>query len=271
MLRSLFLFTIVGTVLLAGAIGGLGGQGLPAIHGTPPISETPHVGVTAASDPSVQASAKPVPADVGSSLNFYSLISGVEGGYSLNWSFGDGTYSPAAFPVHTYSAAANYTVILRLNSTDYNGSATIHVLIHSAVETGAGYLPTDPTTASVVNFTATPTLGTPPYVGFWNFGDGTTATGLSVLHTFHTAGTYTVRVWANDSGEGSASETLTVTVTAASGTNGGTPGGNTGILIGTSIAAVAVALAGFAYLQWDKRRRPKLPGTMPAPPPKSPP
>lgn len=205
----------------------------------------------------VSATAKPTPADVGSSLNFYGIFKGFSGPTWLNWSFGDGSCSTAQYPVHAYTSPGLYTVVFWVNSTCcMTHSTTFQLQINSAVESGVSFLPTDPSTSTVVNFTATPSQGTPPYVGFWNFGDGDTATGLSVLHTFHAAGTYTVRLWANDSGAGSAPQTLQVTVTGSGGS--GFLGGNTGLLVGTSIAAVAVALLGFGYFQWDKHRRPKL-------------
>lgn len=265
--RAILLLGVAAVVLGAASMGHGGG---PATGPRPNVTaaQTPLTfHLPASADPSVQASAKPLPADVGSSLNFYSLVTGVTGGFTVNWSFGDGTHSSAQDPVHSYNAPSNYTVVLVLNSTDYNGSATIYAPINPALQAGVSFVPTNPSTDSDVNFTATPSLGTPPYIGFWNFGDGSTATGLSVLHTFHAAGTYTVRVWANDSGEGSAPQTLQVTVTNGGGTT--QPTGNTDILIGTSVAAVGVAVAGFAYFQWDKKRRPKLPTTAPpaAPPP----
>jgi PKD repeat protein len=265
--RSILLGVIV-MLLLAAALGHSGDRvtspvlDLPVGHGVTTLDRHP------TTSPTVSASAKPTPADVGSSLNFYGIFSGFTVPYSLNWSFGDGTYSSTQSPEHTYSVAANFTVVFTVSgSCCETTNATFYVLINPTVQSGVSFVPTNPTTSSVVNFTATPTLGTPPYVGFWNFGDGATATGLSVLHTYHTAGSYTVRLWANDSGEGSAPQTLHVTVEGAP-AGGGQPTGSSIILIGIGVAVVAVALVGFAYFQWDKKRRPRMPTAIPpAPPP----
>jgi PKD repeat protein len=266
-MRSRFLlYAVIGTLAVAGALGHLGDRALSPAIGVAPVHESaggPSAPVPATT---VNASAKPTPADVGSSLNFYGIFTGFTLPYTLNWSFGDGTYSSAQFPVHLYSEPANYTVIFTVSGACCpTNNATIHVLINPALQSGASFLPTNPTTASVVNFTATPSLGTPPYVGFWVFGDGSTATGISVLHTYHSAGTYTVHVWTNDSGEGTSPHTLTVVVTGSS-SGAVQPTGGTYILIGTTVAAVAAALIGFSYFQWEKRRRPRLPTSSPPPP-----
>lgn len=62
----------------------------------------------------------------------------------------------------------------------------------------------------------------------WDFGDGGTATGLSVTHAFATAGTFTVKVKVSN-GSKSAEATATVTTRSLSGTWKGTLSGFTGI------------------------------------------
>ncbi len=217
--------------------------------------------------PSVEVSAAPNPGDAGVPIDFCSEVTGLTGAYTLNWSFDDGTYSNAADPVHTYLNAMDYTVTLTLNSTDYNTTKIIFEYVNPALESTESFTPMSPTTATPVTFNVTPSQGTAPYVAFWNFGDGTTATGLGVLHTYHAAGSYTVEVWTNDSGGGSIYQEFQVVVAGVSGGGGSTPLGGVGILVGTTVAAVAVALGGFAYLQWDKKRRPKLPAPAAPPPP----
>jgi PKD domain len=155
---------------------------------------------------------------------------------------------------------------LTMNSTDYNTSTAIYALVNASVQASANYAPLAPTTATPVNFTDSAHLGVPSYAVFWKFGDGATATGLVVLHRYLAAGNYTVQVWTNDSGGGSVDQLFVVHI-AAGPSNGSQPTGGTDILIGTSVAAVAVALAGFAYFQWDKKRKPKLPTSTLSPPP----
>jgi PKD domain len=63
----------------------------------------------------------------------------------------------------------------------------------------------------------------------WDFGDGATATGSSVSHTYASAGTRTATVTATDAGGNTASASVTVVVTDPSaGTPGGGPGGSGG-------------------------------------------
>ncbi len=50
-----------------------------------------------------------------------------------------------------------------------------------------------------VSFTGSVSGGTPPYALFWDFGDGTTITGVSsVNHTYKNPGTFTAQFWAQD-------------------------------------------------------------------------
>jgi chitodextrinase len=276
MRRGLALYVVPVTALLLAvvftAVGAASASPLP--HSVPPSASPPPANCDPPSGP-LQPAATPIveaavarnPSDAGIDLDFCSIISGVTGPYYLNWTFGDGTMSTVRDPVHVYTLPANYTVDLRLNSSDFNTTSTIYALVNASVQASADYTPLAPTTATAVNFTDSARLGTPPYSIFWKFGDGTTATGRVVLHRYLAAGNYTVQVWTNDTGGGSVNQLYVVHITAAP--NTGQLTGNTDILIGTSVAAVAVGLGGFAYLQWDKKRRPKLPTT--APPPPSPP
>ncbi|WP_410510224.1 PKD domain-containing protein [Methanosarcina hadiensis] len=137
-----------------------------------------------------------------------------ENAVSFNWDFGDGTGSTEQNPVHTYSTAGIYTV--NLTASNENGMnsklATINV-----TERTVSVLP-------VANFTANVTEGfTPLSVQFtdlsenaiswsWDFGDGDNSTEKNPIHTYYTAGIYTVNLTvSNENGMNSKLATINVT------------------------------------------------------------
>jgi len=147
------------------------------------------------------------------------------------WSFGDGSTvnSTQQNPVHTYANAGIYTV--SLNATNAGGSNT---------KTVANYI-TVTVPVPVANFTATPRIGTAPLtVTFtdnstntptswnWSFGDSSlvNATQRNPVHTYASAGNYTVSLTATNAG-GSNTTTvanyITVNVTAPVANFVGTP------------------------------------------------
>jgi len=139
---------------------------------------------------------------------------------SWAWNFGDGNSSTMQSPVHTYVSAGTYTV--NLTATNAAGSD---------LESKIGYV-TVTSQAPVAAFSGAPTSGTAPLTVIftdastngptswaWDFGDGssTNATEQSPVHTYSTAGTYTVNLTAtNAAGSDSEVKTVYVTVSAAS-------------------------------------------------------
>ncbi|MCC4769883.1 PKD domain-containing protein [Methanosarcina sp. DH2] len=124
-----------------------------------------------------------------------------------NWSFGDGTYSTVQNPVHTYSSAGNYTVML--TASNVAGNTTVTKTNYISVGTDAAQMP-------VASFSASPTSGNAPLsVIFtdsstgnptawkWDFGDGNNSAVQNPVHAYSTAGNHTV----------------TLTVTNAAGSN----------------------------------------------------
>jgi len=114
------------------------------------------------------------------------------------WTFGDGTSSTQQNPVHKYSKAGTYTVIL-----------TVKNAIGSNTATKTDYIKV--TAKPVAEFSATPTSGKMPLtVAFtdtstglptkwkWNFGDGTSSTIQNPKHKYSKAGSYTVTLTATN-------------------------------------------------------------------------
>ena len=142
---------------------------------------------------------------------------------SWNWSFGDGKYSTTKSPVHTYSAAGNYTVAL--TATNTAGSNTT---------TKSNYIKVTGTALAkpVLNYWGSPRNGTVPHtVSFkdnssnsptawnWTFGDGTYSTERNPVHTYTKAGTYTIYITVtNAAGSTSGGKGSYITVTGNSST-----------------------------------------------------
>jgi len=130
---------------------------------------------------------------------------------SWTWDFGDGNTTNATVqnPVHQYAKAGKYTV--KLTATNTVGTNTTTKTDYIAVTS----------TMPATNFTATPVTGTAPLmVTFtdtstaspvswtWDFGDNdsTNATVQNPVHTYSSAGTYTVNLTVKNA-EGSSNTT----------------------------------------------------------------
>ncbi|MEN6513014.1 PKD domain-containing protein [Methanoculleus sp.] len=128
-----------------------------------------------------------------------------------NWSFGDGNTSTDQNPTHTYATAGTYTVGLNASNA-----------YRYSISTPAMITVLEPPTAA---FTANVTEGNVPLaVRFtdqstgnvtawrWSFGDDTTSTEQSPIHTYRAPGTYTVSLNASNAGS-SSTETKTDYIT----------------------------------------------------------
>ena len=112
---------------------------------------------------------------------------------SYDWDFGDGTSSTLTNPTHTYSDPGEYIVTLIITDPEScNGVDTFSVTINYLYEFNTGFesvalgcIPIDATFTS--NFTDGDTY-------LWNFGDGTSDSGESVVHTYTIPGEYYVEL-----------------------------------------------------------------------------
>jgi len=135
---------------------------------------------------------------------------------SWKWDFGDGTTSTTHNPLHTYIKAGSHTVTL--TATNSAGSSTV---------TKTAYIKVTNPVKPVAAFTATPTSGkaslkvqftdkstNSPTSWKWTFGDGTTSTTKSPLHTYTKKGKFTVTLTVKNTA-GSNIKTMTgyITVT----------------------------------------------------------
>ena len=118
---------------------------------------------------------------------------------SWYWEFGDKTTSTEQNPVHTYSEAGKYTVTLTvMNSNGDKDSVTVTDYItvkDSSISADFSATPTSGAAPLKVQFTDL-TTGSPSN-WFWDFGDGSTSTGVkNPSHTYQFGGKYTVTLTA---------------------------------------------------------------------------
>lgn len=116
----------------------------------------------------------------------------------LHWDFGDGGTSTLSAPAHAYAAAGNYTVTLAVASTVSPCPAMATQLVHVAATPNAvataspasGCIPLD------VQFNLAGSSATD--FQQWDFGDGNTSGAAAPAHAFTGAGTYTIRLVAEN-------------------------------------------------------------------------
>jgi PGF-pre-PGF domain-containing protein len=122
-----------------------------------------------------------------------------------NWTFGDGSVVNATVrnPVHTYSTAGVYTV--NLIAGNVGGSNTTSLSNYIAVTEPApvaGFTGTPRTGINPLTVVFTDTSTNSPTIWNWTFGDGSVvnATVRNPVHTYSTAGVYTVNLTAGNVG-----------------------------------------------------------------------
>lgn len=178
-----------------------------------------YTNVTASSLPTlvVSASAGPQKGIAPQSVLFNGSASGGEPGYTWSWNFGDGSaLSAQRNPIHDYTSPGTYTAVLTVTDQQpVSSQASVSVQVAAQVAGSASAAPQDGVAPLSVTFNATATGGWPAYSWAWRFGDGTTSSLENPTHSYANAGTYTARVWVNDTTTGTWTSTVPITVTSA--------------------------------------------------------
>ena len=132
-----------------------------------------------------------------------------------DWSFGDGTYSAQQNPVHTYSAAGNYTVTLTSSNTAGASTQTKTNYINVTQKPIADFWGTPKSGEEPLNVTFTDNTTGEPTAWDWSFGDGTYSAQQNPVHTYSAAGNYTVTLTSsNTAGASTQTKTNYIVVTA---------------------------------------------------------
>jgi len=156
---------------------------------------------------------------------------GTRGIVSYSWNFGDGSTATGRTASHSFASQRSYTVILTITN-DLGAS----VSKSNVVTVGAGsgptvdfvFSPSAPVVNQSVNFDASQARPGPGHTiasYAWNFGDGSTKTGVTATHDFGTAGAFNVTLTVTDEAGQATTVAKSVPVTVSGGSGGG--GGGT--------------------------------------------
>jgi PKD repeat protein len=103
---------------------------------------------------------------------------------SYDWDFGDGSSATGVDATHTYAAAGMYTVVLKVtDNSGYSGSTLQHIVAVFPLFASFMYM-VDGFTVNVNASSSWSEHGVVSYA--WDWGDGTTGTGVIATHTYAT-------------------------------------------------------------------------------------
>jgi|GEM_PF-2323668 len=132
-------------------------------------------------------------------IQFVGNATGGSPPYTWFWDFGDGCNSTEQNPTHTYASPGNYTVTLTVtDSRGVTANDTTYAQVYPPLEADADG-PYEGTAGIPIQFNGNATGGCPPYTWFWDFGDGSTSTEQTPVHTYESPGNYTVTLTVTDS------------------------------------------------------------------------
>ena len=154
--------------------------------------------------------------DKGTPVGFAANFAGGAPPIAYTWDFGDGNVSFARNATHTFLRTGTFAPTFWANdSFGHRVTGAVTVSVQGALGLGVSAAPNPADAGLPVDFFATPSGGTPPYAYSWVFGDGGRSSLPSPSHVYPTLGLYTARLWVNDSGGATQTNSTLVTVNSA--------------------------------------------------------
>ena len=123
---------------------------------------------------------------------------------SFAWNFGDGATASGKVTSHTFTSASAFAVTLTVTNSRLVAASTTQTITATFTASPSAkfeFSPTTPAVSQAINFDASESKAATGHqiVAYsWIFGDGATASGTPVSHTFATAGTYNVTLTVTD-------------------------------------------------------------------------
>src|SRR5205809_818288 len=160
---------------------------------------TSSVSVTVNARLTVTAVATPNPTEVSVAVGSTAPTTGGLGTPTCKWTFGDTGTANTCSATHPYTGAGTFTAIvtatdaLGVTATN-NTTITVSPKLTVTMTTSTS----NPVVGQSLTLTATPSGGVGTATCTWNFGDNTTGSGCSTIHTYTTSGTFTATVTATD-------------------------------------------------------------------------
>jgi PKD repeat protein len=141
---------------------------------------------------------------------------------SYAWNFGNGTSGSGATPSATYATAGTFTVTLTVTdnggaTSQANSTVTVTTNTQPPVANAGGPYTGTANVAISFNGAASRDPDGSVVSYLWNFGDGTTASGVTAVHAYTAAGSYTVRLTVTDNDGLTNSASTTAQVSDGSG------------------------------------------------------
>src|SRR5439155_15331609 len=151
--------------------------------------------------PTVSFTISPTSAISSQSVTFTATTVGGTNPFTFSWNFGDNSSGSGNVVSHTYSVQGTYIVTLSVRDANAQTATSTQTLSVAPSPLTASFAMTPSSglmVGQLASFTASVSGGTSPYTFNWSFGDGTTASGSPVNHSFNMPGTYTVTVTVTD-------------------------------------------------------------------------
>ena len=172
--------------------------------------------------PTARISATPVSGVAPLSVSFNAGASSDSDGTitSYHWSFGDGSSGSGITASHTYTGTGQHTAVLTVTdsagATDSESVVISVGQINQAPVAEASANQESGTAPLLVTFSASASSDSDGTIAsyHWNFGDGSSASGVSAAHTYTQAGQFTAMLTVTDNVGATDTATIDITVDA---------------------------------------------------------